>query len=247
MPRPALFRRPGISAATSLALLLGGGIVAPAQAADAFTDAAQAAYAPYRAALFRTNSGSAAEATEAVAQASAAWQTVVDRYGRQAPPPYDRDPAFAATLAQVGEVYRRAAAEVAEGRLPVAHETLEASRDLQADLRRRNGVVVYSDHMNAYHAAMEQVLIDGARLLAGPHGPMLLMAQVGVLEHLATRLGDEAPEAMRAQPGFAPSLAAVRQSVDRLKTALLAGDTAATQDAIKSLKGPYSRMFLAFG
>jgi hypothetical protein len=246
-PWSAPLRRSSTCVAIAMALGLCGGFAASAQAADAFTDAVQLAYAPYRAALFRTNAGTAAEAAAAVAQGAAAWQAVVDRFERAPPPPYDRDPAFASTLSQVGEVYRRAGTEVAEGRLPAAHETLEAARDLMAELRRRNGVVTYSDHMNAYHAAMEQVLIDGARLLAGPRGPMLLMAQVGVLEHLAARLGDEAPEALRAQPTFAPALAAVRQSVDRLKTALLEGDAAAAQDAIKALKGPYSRMFLAFG
>lgn len=48
-----------------------------AQAADPFTDAVQQAYAPYRVALFKTSSGSLAEAREAVDKAGKAWETVI--------------------------------------------------------------------------------------------------------------------------------------------------------------------------
>jgi hypothetical protein len=80
----------------------------PARAADAATDAIQAAYAPYRAALVRTNAKAQAESERAIADAIAAWRGVVERFGAAAPPPYDRDPRFSATLAEVASVYDEA-------------------------------------------------------------------------------------------------------------------------------------------
>lgn len=220
---------------------------APALAGDAVTDAIQAAYAPYRAALFRTNSKAQAESALAMDAARKAWQGIVDRFGRERGAPYDRDPAFATTLAKVGEVYERAARQVAAGQLAEAHETLEEVRDLLAELRRRNGVIVYSDHMNAYHAEMEHLLEGGAKLLGEPRGMLELMARAGVLDYLAARLRSEAPAALAADPEFAPAVQAVEASVKALKQALLAQDAAAAREALGKLKAPYSRLFLRFG
>ena len=91
-------------------------------------------------------------------------------------------------------MYDKAAAEISAGNLPEAHETLEAARDLMAALRHRNGVVTFSDHMNAYHAEMERMLINGPKLLAGPQGVQLLTAHSGVLEYLARQLRSRPPQ-----------------------------------------------------
>lgn len=235
----------GLSRGLAAAALLAAAV--SAHAADAVTDAMQAAYAPYRAALFRTNSQAQAEAEQAMAQAQTAWQGVRERFARERPPPYDRDAGFAATLQQVSTVYERAAQQVRDKRLPEAHETLEEVRDLLADLRRRNGVVVFSDHMNAYHEEMEHVLGEGAKLLAQPQGAMRLMARVGTLGYLAGRLRSEAPAALSADADFATLVQAVQGSVAALEAALLAQDEAAVKAALGKLKAPYSRLFLKFG
>lgn len=237
--------RPFAPALTALALTLA--LAAPARAADPFTDAVQAAYGPYRAALFRTNGQAQAESEQAVAQARQAWAAVVGTFGTQPPAPYDRDPRFAASLSEIGAAYERAATQVGQRRLAEAHETLEAVRDLLADLRRRNQVIVYSDHMNAYHAEMEHVLGEGPKLLVQPQGSLELLARTGALAYLAGRLESEAPEALRADVEFGKLLAAVRQSVATLKSALVSGDGAAARAALGQIKKPYSQFFLKFG
>jgi len=245
MPRslPSL-RRLGAAAfaATLTAVLL-----SPALAADAITDAMQAAYAPYRAALFRTNSQAQAESEQAIAAARSQWRALADRHGARPGAPYDRDPAFAATLKQVDEVYARAEAQIAARQLPEAHETLEKARDLMAELRRRNGVVVFSDHMNAYHAQMEHVLVDGPKRLAQPGGLIEVAALSGTLDHLARRLRSEAPPALAQDAEFKALADAVQASVGALRAAIARQDEAAVREAIGKLKGPYSRLFLKFG
>ncbi|MCW5633598.1 MAG: hypothetical protein KIT17_09695 [Rubrivivax sp.] len=219
----------------------------PAAAADAVTDAMQAAYAPYRAALFRTNSKAQPESEQAIAAARTQWRALADRFAARPAPPYDRDADFAATLKQVDEVYARAEAQIAARQLPEAHETLEKARDLMAELRRRNGVVVFSDHMNAYHEQMEHVLVDGAKMLAQPGGLLELAAQAGTLDHLAKRLAGEAPAALTKDAEFKGALDAVLGSVRALRAAITRQDEAAVREAIGKLKGPYSRMFLKYG
>ncbi|MGL6110468.1 MAG: hypothetical protein ACRC2B_10265 [Rubrivivax sp.] len=236
------------SRSTALASLTVGCLMAcPALSADAFTDGMQAAYVPYRAALLRTNSKAQAEAEQATALAQQAWKTLGERFAAKPPAPYDRDAQFAATLGQVAVVYERAAEQVKAQRLAEAHETLEQARDLMADLRQRNDVVIYSDHMNAYHAQMELVLKDGAKPVASQQDSMQLMAGVGALDYLATRLRSDAPAGLMHEPDFISHLQAVEASVAALRHAVLSADAQALRAAVAKLKGPYSRMFLKYG
>lgn len=216
-------------------------------AADALTDAMQAAYAPYRAVLYRTNNKAQAESEQTMAQTRQAWADIVARFARQPPAPYDRDPAVAATLAEVAAVYEAAAKQIAANQLVPAHDTLEKARELMAELRRRNGVVVFSDHMNAYHAQMEHVFIDGPAELATPQGAQGLLAQVGALDYLAARLRSEAPAALLANPEFVSLQQQVQGAVASVRDALVRQDVAAAKAAIAKLKKPYSQLFLKFG
>jgi hypothetical protein len=218
-----------------------------AQAADPVTDAMLAAYEPYRVVLFRTNSKAQPESEQAIAAARQRWKGLADRFGARPPAPYDRDAAFGRTLEDVDRVYGKAEQEIRRGELAQAHETLEAARDLMAELRRRNNVVVLSDHMNAYHAQMEHVLDEGPRLVAAPQGLLQLMAHAGTLGYLAARLREEAPAALQADAEFTGAQRAVAESVAVLRQALLAQDVAATREALSRLKAPYSRLFLKFG
>jgi hypothetical protein len=229
---------------------LGALVLTLAQSAlanDPATDAMQAAYGPYRIALFKTNSNSQAEASQAMRQVQDAWGKVVAQFGSKPPAPYDRDAAFSTTLTQVADVYTTAAQQVAANQLAAAHDTLEKARDLLADVRRRSQVVVYSDHMNAYHAQMEHVLVGASQLLSQPSGLPPLTADVGALRYLANQLSSQAPAPYKSNPEFVDLLQAVNTSVTNLQTALWAQDAAAAKAAIAKIKAPYSKLFLKFG
>ena len=228
----------------------------PVWAADAFTEAVQATYPAYRSVLFKTNSATQEECRQALAQAQSAWQQVAGRFAAGAPSPYDRDTQTSATLREVAAVYAQAGAEIERNQLKEAHETLEKVRDLLAAMRQRNQVVVFSDHMNAYHEQMEHVLTAGPGLLGGggtngtsstSGGLTALALEVGALQHLAGRLSSQADAGLRANPEFNTLLKAVQQSVADLRAAVLAQDAAAAKAALGKLKGPYSRLFLKFG
>lgn len=242
-PRLTIARSVAALSLAAVALLGATG----ARAGDPVTDAVTRAYAPYRAALFRTNGNSQAESTQAIEQARKAWAEVVATFGDKPPAPYDRDAGFAASLAKVGAVYAKAADEIRNNQLAQAHETLEEARDVLSELRKRNQVVTFSDHMNAYHEEMEHVLKDGAKLLAAQNGMAELTAKAGVLEYLARRLATEAPADLSKNGEFADAAKAVQASVAALKAALVRQDAAAAKEALGKLKVPYSRMFLRFG
>lgn len=216
-------------------------------AADLLTDAIQKSYSSYRVVLFKTNGKSQPEARAALDQARESWARVASQFGVRPPPPYDQDKQLTQTFDAIDKTYAEASREVDQGKLGKAHETLEEVRDLLADLRRRNGVIVYSDHMNAYHTAMEEMVDDGPALLAKPDGQLRLMARVGVLDFLAKKLTSEAGPELAAHAEFAELAKGVTKSVADLEAAALAGNEGAVKDAINALKKPYSRMFLKFG
>lgn len=227
---------------------LAAGVCAwPVWAADPVTDALQKAYAPYRAALFKTNAGQAGESADALKQAQQAWSQVVQLVKSQPTVPYANDALMARTLTGVEEHYAKAAQQVAAGQLPQAHDTLEGVRDLLSELRRQNQVIVYSDHMNAYHAQMEHLLEEGPKWLKADDGLPRLAAQAGVLRYLAERLSSEAPAAVQASAEFKELLGAVTRSVEGLNAAVAAGDKARIEKAIGQVKAPYSKLFIKFG
>lgn len=228
----------------SASLLSAAGL---AQAADPLTDAMQKTYAPYRVALFKTNAKAQEEARQAVLQAQQGWNRLAADFGANPPPPYAGDSGLAGSLATVNTVYGKALAEIERNQLTEAHETLEEVRDVMAELRRRNQVIVFSDHMNAYHAQMEHVLDDGEKALAAPNGLLELTAKAGALEYLAGRLKSEAPASLQKNDEFIAMHKAVEKSVADLKAALFAQELAKVKEAIGKLKQPYSKMFIKFG
>lgn len=203
------------------------------------------AYATYRTALFQTNSGKAEDSAKALAEVARQWDGLRADWAAGPPPQYADDPAFAATLGGVGASIAAAAAQVADRDLPAAHETLETVRDAIGDLHLRNGIVSFSDRMNAYHARMEHILLtDFAAMGKAALGP--LREEAAVLAYLADEIAAHpAPES--DDPGYAPRIAALRRSVQALQDAARAGDLEAAQAAVGGLKKPFSQLFVKFG
>ena len=215
--------------------------------ADPVTDAMQTAYAPYRIALFRTNSNAQAESQQAIAQAQQSWTKLIEQYSSKPPAPYDRDTAFVTSLSEVLKVYDLSARQASANQLTAAHEILEKARDIMAEMRRRNQVVIFSDHMNAYHSEMENVLINAPTILLQQNGIQQLTAMVGALNYLAKKLISEAPANYATNEEFFESAKAVNKSVTELQEALFLQDAEAIKIKLSKVKVPYSKFFLKFG
>jgi hypothetical protein len=227
--------------------ILGLSSALTAFAADPVTDAMTAAYAPYRAALYRTNSKSQADSEAAIAQAKQSWKLLAEQYAKAPPAPYNRDTQFAKIVAEVAAVYEQAETEIKDQKLPQAHDTLEKARDLMSDIRRRNGVIVFSDHMNAYHAEMEVILEEAPRLASQPQGMLLVMERMGSLQYLSRQLRSQAPAHLLSDSGFVTAIQSLEKSLAALRETVLAQDAAKFKELLPKIKGPYSQLFLKFG
>lgn len=201
-------------------------------------------YADYRTALFQSSAGNAEKTVQSLQSLDGKWHALTKEWTAAPPPQYADDAALAATLQAVDTVIEKAAAEAGNGDLPTAHTTLEAIRAEIGDLHGRNGVIGFSDRMNAYHAEMEKLLdatADGKAADAA-----LLQTTAAVLGYLAADIvAHPAPEA--ADPAYAPLVAALQDSVQALQAAVQSGDAAAVQAAVAALKPAYSKLFVKFG
>lgn len=203
-----------------------------------------AAYAEYRTALFRSNQNDRPGTEAAIDAFAAAWARLAEAWRSAPPPQYAEDPGFPATVAAVARIAAEARARAATD-VAAAHEILEQIRDELGALRARNGVVVFSDHVNAYHEAMEHVVTHRYGGLDA-EGMQALRDDAAVLLHLARRMGENRPAA--ADPAaFEALFAPVRASAEALLAAVRAGDREAIARARAALKPPFSRLFLRFG
>ncbi|KAF0133614.1 MAG: hypothetical protein FD152_1584 [Xanthobacteraceae bacterium] len=207
-------------------------------------DDVRAAYADYRAALFRTNQNDAAASRASIDAFRAKWSALATAWARQAPPQYADDPALGSTLQDVAATAEEAARLTEAGRLADAHEVLERIRDQLAALRMRNGIRSFSEPVNAYHEQMEKIVL-GTYGSFSAEGLSALRDDVAVLDHLAAELGKPGP--WNRPAGVDAALPPIRASIAAVRAALAGSDREALRAAIKALKPAFSRMFLQFG
>jgi hypothetical protein len=204
------------------------------------------AYGHYRTALFTTNSGKPRESAEAVAGFASQWQVLSEKWGISPPPQYVDDAKWPETLAVVRETVAKAGAEVEAGQLPAAHATLEQVRDAIGELHERNGIELFSDRMNAYHAEMEKAL--GIDLDAADAAKLDHVHEVAaVLTYLAADMLQHPPADARGAPEFEALAKAVTASVVHYAEAARARNVEGIRAATGALKPAYARLFLKFG
>lgn len=211
-----------------------------------FEAAYRDAYATYRAALFKTNSGDAAGSAMVGNALSEKWTALLDTWEAAPPPHYEDDPGFSDTLEQVAWLISKSSGEIVEGDLHGAHETLEGVREELAALHARNNIETFSDRMNAYHAEMEHVLMTDLSTLDAAAIDML-QERAAILDYLARDLLSSPPPGGRDSPEYTALEAAFEASVAQLLAATRAGDPAAIREAVKGLKKPYAMLFVKFG
>lgn len=218
-------------------LLMSSALAGPVK--DFETDL-RAAYGQYRISLFATNAAKPDDAAKSLAAFKAAWARLADRL---VPPHYSDDARYAEVLKTVAAIADKANAEIAAGKLTEAHETLEAIRDEIGGLHARNGIIGFSDRMNAYHARMEHVLGLAPKLDAA--GLAAIAGDLAVLGYLADDIVANPPA--DADASFTALAGDVQKSLAAARAAVAVGDVAAAKSALGGLKTPYAKLFLKFG
>ncbi len=162
------------------------------------------AYAGFRGGAFYLHTGNAGVALLELDGAVTAWKALIKRCGTAPPDPYRADAAWGDTLTKIGVRFEKALALAEADDPETAGKALAPVRRLLSDLRRRNSVVVYSDHVDRANAALEE-------LYHFRHHPPdftdekalnELRRRTAVTTYLWRKVRDEAPPAVRDDPEF---------------------------------------------
>jgi hypothetical protein len=211
-----------------------------------FEESLRDAYGDYRVALFLTNSGKLPESVKTIAAFKDKWARLEKSWGKNPPPQYADDPKWNETLDEVSATLAKAAAEIDGGALPAAHATLEDIREAISRLHQRNGIISFSDRMNAYHAVMEKVLEND---LSKPDSVAMdeIQEQAAVLRYLANDAITHPPVDAAGSSEFDGLVKAMSASVDAVVIAARTGNTEKLKTAVGKLKPAYAKLFLRFG
>ena len=203
------------------------------------------AYAPYRAALMQTNQKNMVETQKALAAFETRWSALSGKYRSAPPPQYAEDADFQKTMAEIDAVLVASRTAVAKGDLAGAHEILEVIRDKLGEMRSRNGLISFSDRMDAYHTQMEHVLKAPRKDTA--EGLAFLREEAAVLVHILAAAEKHVPIALKNDPAYAEAMGSLRASATDLLEAVRSNKPQAIEAAMKALKPAYARFFVKFG
>jgi hypothetical protein len=207
------------------------------------------AYTVYRKALFQTNKKDAQKSGKANKNFIQQWQQIKKNYGNNPPEVFSDDPEWESTISIIEEIAIKSDSQIQEGELAEAHETLEAIRDKLAHLRKRNSIIVFSDHINNYHEVMEGVLAGGYNEPAKISEDVVddIQGQLAVLRYLADAIKENAPAKYREDQLYQKLEKGLFGSLEALGNAVKSGDPAAISKSVKMLKPAYAKLFVNFG
>lgn len=122
-----------------------------------FNEAVTIAYGFYREAFFLLRTGNPQVASLELDEMAVRWATIISRFGPTPPDMYSADPTWKKTLEAINKKITRGLAETIEGDDKAAIETLGPIRKILSDLRRRNGVFMYSDYVDKANEAFRKL------------------------------------------------------------------------------------------
>lgn len=208
----------------------------------------QDAYATYRVALFETNKNNQEKSEESIKTFQKRWQKISTTYSQLPPETYQSDSSFSQALENISHIAQKSGEQIAAGQLAEAHETLEAIRDELSELRRRNSVIAFSDHINNYHAVMEHLLTGGfTPETINSDTVNTIRGQVAVLEYLAEAIKNNAPKEYSNNPKYLKLQKDLFGSLTQLDKAIEENNPQAISKSIKMLKPAYAKLFVNFG
>ncbi len=238
-------------ALTVIACLVAGPWSGAAAAGElaVFNGAVAGIYGHYRQAVFYTRTGSPAVAALELDEFVAGWSDIVERFGTSPPDPFSDDPSWSATLSEIGSRATAGLAALDRGDLAAAGESLGPIRGLLGDLRRRNGIVTFSDYVDELSAAMD-VLAEYRRDLDDLSDDAVVAAvarQAAVVEYLFDKVRLNAPAALADDAEFQRMLEGVRQSMGRLREGLRNRDIRLFRIGSGELRSHERLLFLRYG
>jgi hypothetical protein len=130
-----------------------------------------------------------------------------------------------------------------------AKDAINPIRDILGDLRRRNNIVTYSDHVNALGAAMDVLARYRREVkdLGDATAVAMVREQAAIVEALFEKCRDQAAREVATDPEFKRLVDGAAESMAKLMESLETGDILLYRIGIGEMRSYERIMFLRFG
>jgi len=214
-----------------------------------FLAAKQGTYRYYRSAWFYLRTGNVDLAALELSVFVRGWDEIQSRFSEAPPGPFDNDPLWREGLAEIDALAADGMAALEAGDGEAAKASLKGIPRVMADLRARNGVVTFSDAVDALAQAMESLwryrhetadFNDQTTMTDLSEGAARLRAAFD-------RLRNDAPDEVAFDDQFLRLVSDSDAAVARLEDALEARDQTALVNALRELRSFERLLWLNFG
>jgi hypothetical protein len=214
-----------------------------------FLEASAEAYAPYRGAMSYLHTGNAGLAALALDAMAARWAGLCDRFRDQPPAAFAKDPAWRASLDAVTDRIEIAGAKLEAGDAAGAATTLAPIRAALGELRRRNGVVTFSDRIDAFSAAMETMWVYRRNPpdMADPPTIAALAEQARTLRRALVDVAADPPAKIADDLQFLRLIDGALGSAATIDRAIEARDQALLIGALREIRSSEQLLWMNFG
>ncbi len=236
---------------TLMAMLVAGlwTVAGAASELASFNGAVADIYGHYRQAVFYTRTGNAAVAALELDEFVAGWEAVIEKYGAAPPDAFADDRDWVAALSDVRAGAALGLAALDRGDLEAAADSLAPVRGMLGDLRRRNGVITFSDHVDELSAAMDVLARYRGEVddLSEDATAELVGRQATIVEYLFDQVRRHAPPSVAGNAEFVRMLDGVGESMTRLRRGLRERDIRLFRIGSGELRSHERMLFLRFG
>lgn len=219
-----------------------------AQSSPGFDTLMDRAYGSFRSAYWYTRTGNLGVAAIEMMTFDQTWASLREAYEASPPETYADDPEWRETLAEIEATNNRALELLNAGDQATAYETIAGLQRLFAELRARNGVVSYSDHVNGYDAVIKRLSAFRAwdKVLDDDdwHEMARLADEAG---DAIAALESNAPEALRDNPDFLRTLENNKDALARYREHVADRNERGAKGSIRDLRSAYGLLFLKYG
>jgi len=169
-----------------------------------FNAAVADAYGHYRQAVFFLRTKNPGVAALEISMMAEKWNALADRHAGSPPDAYDGDAEFQGIMRAVAEQLAKAASAAEVMEVETASEAMKPVRTMIAGLRRRSGIVTFSDCVDAINASMDRLwpYRHNPPDFENPEAVDALRQELGISLYLYKKCYEEAPQAYREDEEF---------------------------------------------
>jgi len=235
-------------------LIVCAAFLGPAPAAHSapihdFNAAVFKAYGHYREALFYLRGGNVQVASFELEEMTTQWKLIVGKFADTPPDVFSADPAWRQVLLDIDKSAVSSLEAAINNDAKEARKLLAPVRGMLSALRRRNGVINFSDYVDQANAAFDKLWVYRSNPpdVDSPKQIDQLRRIVAVTAHLYEMVQDNAPTAVRDNPEFKRLMGTSLDAFRKMRGAITARKVDALISILRGQSSSNRMLFLRFG